>query len=501
MNSASTTRVRPDPRRIAARFERLDPLSYRLWLAGSLAAAVAVGFGVAGYPFLTAGAVGGAAVLLLLLLRPMVLLGLMLGFGAVNLAILTGGEKELFDSLGGLDMNGIRLVGLVAGFTALVVLDRRMLAGVLAPTGRWYLVFLLFAGGTLLYSPAPVSGLRLLFKLAYPFLIFVAVMALVRGPGDLARLGDWTLMAAAFLVLVVNPILVLAGGYTVDASGHVRVQGLGMHQNPFSYYLLAMALLSLSRYVFRNQLRYLVLALCLTAWIILTLSRMTLAASLAALAMMAVYGAYLRRNLRPVLGAAIIGAAIAIPLTPVVLERTLGYVPQPGELLTLLSEPAHLAGVMRWGGRDLLWPVLLEAGRSSPILGLGIGASGDVLGSSFSLQVTDVPHNEYLRLWVDTGVVGVLLFFVAVAVWAVAAARAGRWGGQVSREYALPAVAAIVAWALISITGNPLDYYTQFTQYVAFFAAAAVAGVSPESGAGGDGGVAEPAGRPDRIPA
>ena len=458
--------------------------SYRWWLAAALLVAIPLGYGIAGYPFLTAGAVGGMAVLLVLLLRPMLLLGAMLALGAVNLAVLTGGERELFDSLGGLDMNGIRLVGLVTGLTALVLIDRRMLSRIVGPAGRVYLLFLVFAAGTLAFSPAPVAGLRLLFKLAYPFLVFAAVAALIRGTHDLDRLGDWTLAAAAVLVLVVNPLLVLNGGYTVDLSGHVRIQGLGLHQNPFSYYLLAMALLALSRYVFRNQLRYLLLALGLAGWIVLTFSRMTLAASLAALATMAIYGAYLRRNLRPVVVATLVALALAIPLTPVVLDRTLGFVPAPRELLALLSDPAALAAGMRWGGRDLLWPVLVDAARASPFLGLGLGASSAVLGSSFSLQMTDQPHNEYLRLWVDTGTVGVLLFFVAVAVWAWAAARAGRSTVPQAREYALPAVASIVAWALLSITGNPLDYYTQFTQYVAFFCAGAVAAAawSPEPG-------------------
>jgi putative inorganic carbon (hco3(-)) transporter len=453
----------------------IDPLSYRLWLAGAAVIGIGVALALPSHPFMAMGAVGGLIVVLMLLLRPLLLLGLVLAFGVVNLGFVTGGDRQLLNAMGGLDMNGIRLVGLVGGLTGLVLIDREMLARALDREGRWYLLFLLFAGGTLAVSPAPVDGLRLLFKLAYPFLLFVSVRALTRTERDLEVLGNWTLAAATFLVFLLNPLLVLAGGYTVDDTGHVRIQGLGVHQNPFSMYLLAMAVLALARYIFRGQLRYLVLALGLGGWIVLTMSRISLAATLVALLVLALYASLLRRNVKPVVAAALLGLAVAVPLTPLVLDRTLGFVPLPGELLAMVRDPGSLVGAMRWQGREALWPILLGAFLGSPFVGLGLGASGAVLRNSLPSSISDVPHNEYLRLLVETGVIGVALLAAGVLVWWVTSARAGLRLHGSGREYAVAAVAIVPAAAVLSFTDNTIDYYAQFTQFVAFFCAATLA--------------------------
>jgi O-antigen ligase len=445
------------------------------WLAAALVAGVVLALFVARQPFLAAGAMGGGLVLVALLLRPVLLLGVTLAVGAVNLAILTGGERQLLSAMGGLDMNGIRLAGIVLGFGALLLVDRRMLEEAFGRHGRLYLLFLGYAAATLAVSASMGEGLRLLFKLAYPFMIYLAVRALVRDEGQLSRLGDWVLMAAALLILVVNPLLVLGGGYTVDGSGHVRIQGLGLHQNPFSYYLLAMLFLAVARYMFRSQLRYLLLALVLGGWIVLTMTRISLLASLLGLGGMAIYVAVKRRNAKPLLIATAVALAIAIPLTPLVLDRTVGFVPTPGEVASYVTDPGALAGAMRWGGREHIWPVLVGAFRSSPVLGLGLGSSGPVIRGSFASAVSDIPHNEYLRIVVDTGLLGLGLLGLALVVWWGSAAAAGLRAEGVSREYGAAAVAVGLAAVVIALTGNPIDYYAQFTQYVAFFCAAAVA--------------------------
>src|SRR5690606_39180512 len=82
---------------------------------------------------------------------------------------------------------------------------------------------------------------------------------------------------------------------------------------------------------------------------------------------------------------------------------------------------------------------------------------------------------EYLRLTAETGIIGGLLFMIAIVVWFRAALRAGRVPDPRVREFAFPAIGGILAWAVIAITDNAFDYYAQFTQYIAFFCAAALA--------------------------
>jgi hypothetical protein len=62
-------------------------------------------------------------------------------------------------------------------------------------------------------------------------------------------------------------------------------------------------------------------------------------------------------------------------------------------------------------GRDRLWRGYLEDFHESPMFGHGLGAA-ERAGAYH-----DLPHNEYLRLLVDAGLFGAILYVAAVAVW------------------------------------------------------------------------------------
>jgi O-antigen ligase len=445
------------------------------WIGGAIALTLALGLGVAVAPWAALGAAGGLLLLLVVLAQPLTLIGAMLAFGAIDLSFLTGGFKALLTEQGGVDMNGIRLIVMTVGLGALFLVDPQVLRTAFGRYGRWYLLFLVWAAGTLLLTTELVDGLRLLLKLAFPFLVFVAVLGAARSRADLERLSDWILLGAAVIALVLNPIYVMAGGYEIDPAGRMRIQGLGGHQNPFSFYLLAVLLLAFARYAVRGDKRQLLLCGVLGVWMVLTLTRITLLASLFGLAGIAVYAALLTRNYRALAGAVIVGGAVAIALLPVALERTLGFIPSAGQLVAMVADPLELYRSMNWQGRELLWPLILGAILSSPITGLGLGATGPILRANFPAEMGLVVHNEYLRLTAETGVVGATLFFVAVLAWLRGVARVGRSRDPLVREFALPAIGGVLAWAVIAITDNAFDYYAQFTQYIAFFCAAALA--------------------------
>ena len=85
-------------------------------------------------------------------------------------------------------------------------------------------------------------------------------------------------------------------------------------------------------------------------------------------------------------------------------------------LFTLLSsEATHLSG------RDEIWPLFHSAWHASPWWGWGVGA-GKVIVDAHSplaqLLGTTAAHNEYLRIGVDGGWVGLGLLCVAFLAWA-----------------------------------------------------------------------------------
>lgn len=454
-----------------------SPDRLRSWilLGAILAGGAVAGLALGRTPWLVLGTVAGGLILLGTLSRPLVIIGVMLALGPLDLSFMTGGFKGLFESMGGLDMNGIRLIGVTAALSAVIVVDPAVARVAFGRYARWYLAFLVIAAGSVAFSISPLDGLRLLLKLAYPFLFFVTVLGVARTEKDLERLADWTLLGAAFISLVLNPVFVLQGGYLIDDAGNLRVQGVGTHQNPFSFYLLLMTLLALTRFTVRGQLRYLLLCVVFGVWIILAHTRITLAGAMVALIGLGLYSAIAGRNYRGLAAAVLVGLALAIPFTPIVMERTLGFVPSVNELLTMLRDPVALYYAMDWQGREIFWPVVGQAFLQNPLLGLGLGSSTAVILEYFPAHWGGVVHNEYLRIAADLGIAGLVLYSVAIMVWLVGVLRAGRVAHPLVREFAWPAIGGILAWAIVAITDNAFDYYSPFTQYIGFLCGGALA--------------------------
>lgn len=446
-----------------------------VWIVAALLACTVAGVAATYIPFIALGAIFGLLLLFASVLYPLAVTGVMLVLGPLDLSFITGGFKNLFPGLGGLDMNGIRLIGVVMGLGSVAIVERAVVRHTLSRYGRWYLVFLAYAACSLAISRSPIEGMRLLLKLTYPFLVFVVILGVTRTRRDLEKLVDWVLIGSAVLAVIIAPLFILAGAYIVDEESRVRIAGIGLHENPMSFYLLLMLLLAWTRFSVRGKLHYLVLCIPFVFWMVLARTRITFAAVLAGLAGAMVYGALVNRNYRTIVGTALIGSLVAVPLAPLVFERSLGYVPTVPELLDLLASPVYLFHTINWEGREVFWAVIIKAFTTSPIYGLGLGSSTAILEATFPKEWGTVPHNEYLRLLADLGVVGTGLFFVAIAHWWGGALSAGRSKDKLVREFALPATAGILAWAIISITDNPLDYYNAFTQYIGFLCAGALA--------------------------
>ena len=432
-------------------------------------------------PFISAGVLFGSLLLAAVLLHPLAVIGAMLLVGPIDLSFVTGGFKSLLAGMGGLDMNGIRLIGVSVGLAFTIVLipaTRRVLFGRYAIV---YVLFLAFAALTLIRSPNPVDGMRLLLKIAYPLLFFVLIAGLATERRQLDRLVDCALIGAALIALLLNPLYALAGGYHSYDTGYVRIRGVGIHENPFSFYLLIALYIAFARFALRGQWRYLALCAALGTWLALTLTRITFLAGAVGLLGLAAYGTIATRRWRVLLGAAAIALAVGVPLLPVVLERSVGFVPSLPELISLLRSPVALYDAIDWQGRELAWPIIIAAFLAQPWTGLGLGSSIVVMREHFPPQVGALVHNEYLRLAVETGVIGVVLFAAAIVIWFVAVLKADRHTGGAAREFTLPALAGLLSWSIIAITDNSFDYYAPYTQFIGLLVGCCVAAAAIRS--------------------
>lgn len=455
---------------LAAERRRLDLLR----AAGLMGAAVLAGIMAVQAPFVLAAMLFGGLLLAAVFVRPLLVLGIVLMLGPVDLSFLTGGMRGLFQSIGGLDMNGVRLVGVCAGLGATAVALPGTRAVMLGWRGIMYVLFLLWAGLSLAWSHNLLDGLRLWLHIAYPLLVFVTIVGIARSPQDLDRLVDFALIGAALVVFVLNPIYSAAGGYEVYQSGHMRVRGVGTHENPISFYLVASLYMAFTRLVLRRKWRYLILSVAIGFWLALTLSRITFLAALVGLGSIGVYAAFTMRNPRVLLATAATAFVLGVALVPVVIERTFGFAATPTELFALMRSPMALYESINWQGRELAWPIVFAAFLTQPWTGLGLGSSILIMRQYFPPEVGPLVHNDYLRVAVETGVIGLVLFTGAMMAWLASVLKADRRTRGAAREYTLPALAALLSWGTIAITDNALNV-APFTQTVALLVGASVA--------------------------
>jgi O-antigen ligase len=438
-------------------------------------AAAGLSLGVVHQPWLFIGLVAGVLVLVTAVAAPLALVATILILGSVDLSFMTGGFKALFPQLGGLDMNGIRLIGATAGFAVYIMNAPAGRAAIVSRNALPYLFFLTYAFITLATSFNALEGLRLHLKLAYPLLTFLLVIGLCDTRQKLERLANLTLLGAAFIIFVVTPLAVLNNGYHVDYAGYRRVHGVSGGASVLSFYLTIVLLFALSRFIFRRQLRYLVLCAGAAIWMLATATRIAFLAALVGTLLMALLAAIGQKQYKAVAAGLLVTIVVAVPGLPLVLERSLGFVPGPAELWALVTNPIALYESINWQGRTNFWPVVWAGFMASPIFGLGLGSSGAVILRHFPADSAPMAHNEYLRLAADTGIVGVGLFALALLTWFGSALHASAKAGRDVAEYAVAAAGGLAAWAIIAITDNPFDYYMYFTQYVGFLMGAAVA--------------------------
>jgi teichuronic acid biosynthesis protein TuaE len=78
-------------------------------------------------------------------------------------------------------------------------------------------------------------------------------------------------------------------------------------------------------------------------------------------------------------------------------------------------------GNVNTSGRSVAWDFLLEEAMENPLFGRGLGA-GTIVGGQVTSEGEIVnpafraPHNEYLRMFVDGGVVGTLLILLGFGI-------------------------------------------------------------------------------------
>jgi O-antigen ligase len=387
----------------------------------------------------------------MILRRPAWLLYFLAGFAA----LVSLGQQFESVSVGG---TTISLSGIGWGFTACAILAILALRGSALRVPKFTLPFFLFAAWTALRwlsSSAPLTGLKDLLFYSLPPLAAVYVLSLLSrdGGGVIRRTENW-ILATVFLPVGLYLFLVPAGVVTLSASGPDGV----IESRGIALYLLNVLALALSRWRYgssRNERETAaVCGLLALATIFFTLSRL---ASLTAVLILAL-GMIRPRSLRRIAsGAAAVGLGSAAFILGVPFLRKRFFAKPSSDLWTMLLS-------LKTSGREKFWPLTFEHASASPWTGWGPGSARTFVAQNLPQRnLTEYyPHNEYLQVYHDLGIVGLALLLSAyVPLWfrfwdGWRVGHVSERKGLAARS--LAAFLAVTAVLVTSVTANTLHY-------------------------------------------
>ena len=121
-----------------------------------------------------------------------------------------------------------------------------------------------------------------------------------------------------------------------------------------------------------------------------------------------------------------------------------------------------IAGVpVSTSGRTRIWPVVIESAMQRPFVGHGIGSSQAVVTAWDDSVSIGHPHNDYLRVWHDGGLIGLTFLMVAFFGFLIRLSRQWRWASAIAAphpEVELAAVLALLGLMITGITDNGFVY-------------------------------------------
>jgi O-antigen ligase len=257
----------------------------------------------------------------------------------------------------------------------------------------------------------------------------------------------------------------------MDVAGNIRSNGTFAQPNSAVMFFVLATVASLWRYldVGRRRLDALMVMLFAAA-AVATFSIDGLASLLATVV---AFGILHRGSLRDRLIPFLVGAlaVLAFFATPLGAQR----VAKESSTDVASAERGEANSTLAW--RLHKWETLLPEWERSPIVGRGLGTTTTVDGSSGNEFTGALPHNEYLRYLVETGVIGfaIVAYAVALLIRRLAGMRRSRGATELRGSSAATLGIAIVVGCLVnSLADN--TFLNSPTCYAAALMVAAILG-------------------------
>ena len=324
------------------------------------------------------------------------------------------------------------------------------------PTFVWPVAAFVGAGAlSILVAKNQIGAIEDVIRFATLVVIVLVLNQLLTTERALKHLLVAVYVSLAIPALVGAYQVVTKSGYHVSAE-FSRVRGTFDHPNPFSIYLTMLIVMGVALVlkVQRRSVKLLLLGAIGVSgtFLLLTYTRSAWIATLAGLLVVAFYQG---KRLVPIMGFAVV---LVVLLVPSVAERF-------SDLSTETTQSGAAGNSLVW--RFDYWRQALELSEN-PIAGAGLRTV------QASTDVSKEPHNDFIRVYVETGLIGLsayLWFLVSLARSARRSIRHTR--SPLEHSVAVGFAGCLAAFLLLSLVSNVISQLVILWYFLAFAVAAA----------------------------
>lgn len=312
----------------------------------------------------------------------------------------------------------------------------------------WWL-FLAYYFASLFWSNNLSTGVRTVLEIAFPSFLYLVAFNVIQNDFHLERYFKW--------ILIINIIVALfdlynaATGWTAIQTAGSMTEGVIGYRTVTAYFYVTMGTILLMRLMDKFEWR-LVALFAVDVFLLLIAGSRTptfvfIAGSLVAI--------FYRRNVK----FAVIGTLVMAMLVGILL-----LLPTKNKFLN-----ADESLNMKDSGRSFFQKYFEDKAAESPIWGFGAGGTEEYARwITEHITMVGAPHNEYLRIRFDGGIIGLVLFYLGLADIFV---RGLLWGRGMKSYFPYRAILVMtpVMFAVSCMSDNTFFYFYVFTQYLFVF--------------------------------
>ncbi|MEO6939003.1 MAG: O-antigen ligase family protein [Candidatus Kapaibacterium sp.] len=314
---------------------------------------------------------------------------------------------------------------------------------------KLWLLFLAYYATSLLWSENVSTGIRTVTQLAFPSFLYVIAFNLIQGDIHIAKY--YKIMMIINVIVATIDIYFAATGWMYIAGNGFMFEGVIGYRTVSAYFYCTMAILLLMQLMDRFKITELLLFIVNIGLLLLMASRTPTYVFIGGVLVAIFY----RRNVAFTFTALLaLGAFVGLLL---ILPSKSRYLNEDNSLNKSDS------------GRSFFQKYFEAKAEESPPWGYGAGGTEEY-AYWITVHITSVgaPHNEYLRVRFDGGMIGLILFYLGLAEMFLRGLYYGKW---LENYFPLKAVLIMtpVMFAISCTNDNTFFYFYVFTQFLFTF--------------------------------